>query len=133
MVKSRNTIQKIKIMNYLSSVDTHPNAEQVYNEVKKEVPTITLATVYRNLNILAEEGKILKLEINNEFHFDADLKNHQHCVCKNCGKIYDNFQEDIDNYAINHVNNEVFDASDVQIIFFGLCKECKPRGEKNGK
>ena len=57
----RQTIQKLKIMQHLHSVKTHPSAEMVYNAVKEEVPTITLATVYRNLNSLANAGKILKL------------------------------------------------------------------------
>ena len=87
-MKRRQTIQRIKILEYLEGVKTHPTAETIYREVKKELPTITLATVYRNLNLLADEGKIVKLEINNEYHFDADRSNHQHGVCKKCGKIY---------------------------------------------
>lgn len=133
MVKLRNTIQKIRIMDYLESVNNHPNAEKIYNEVKKDVPTITLATVYRNLNLLAEEGKILKIEVNNEFHFDADLRNHQHFVCKKCGKIYDNFQEDVTKYVLNNINNTKFDVSNVQIILYGLCENCKNGGKKNGR
>jgi len=50
--------------------------------LKKILPTITLATTYRNLNILASDSEILRLEINNEYHYDADISKHQHCFCK---------------------------------------------------
>ena len=66
-VKTRNTIQRIKIMKYLKSVKTHPTAEMVYNAVVKEIPSITLATVYRNLHNLANKGKILMFEFNKEY------------------------------------------------------------------
>lgn len=122
MIKRRITVQKLKILEYLRSVKTHPTAEIVYGAVKKEIPTITLATVYRNLNLLDNEGKILRLEIGNEFHFDADISRHQHCVCRKCGKIYDVFQKEISEYAMKRINYNAFNPTDVQIIFYGHCK-----------
>ena len=128
----RNTIQRIKIAEYLKKTKTHPSAEDVYNHVKKEMQTITLATVYRNLNDMASSNEIIKLEINNESHFDGDTRSHQHYVCRNCRKIFDNFQEDINRYAMRKLRPNGFRVDGVNIIYTGLCKKC--RGEiKNGK
>ena len=124
-MKRRMTNQRLKILEYLKSVKTHPTAEVVYEAVKKNLPLMTLATVYRNLNLLAEEGKITKLDINGEFHFDADLSHHQHCVCKKCGKIDDHFQKEISQYALKKIKASNFQLQGVNIFFHGTCKKCK--------
>ncbi len=117
------TNQKLKIMQHLESVRTHPTAEMIFKEVSKELPAISLATVYRNLNLLASEGRILKLEINGEAHFDGFCSGHPHFVCSNCGKIYDIDQEEISKYALKKLKS--FEASSVKVIFNGICKSCK--------
>jgi len=121
---TRLTNQRIKILEHLKSVKTHPTAEMVYDKVIKELPAITLATVYRNLNLLADKGEILRLEINNEYRFDGDISFHQHCVCKKCSKIIDLFQKEISGYALNKIKTNDFEPSSVNIIFHGLCKAC---------
>ena len=122
-MKGRGKLQKI--MDYLESVKTHPNAETVFNAVKKEIPSITLATVYRNLNKLAKHGEILRLEINGEFRFDADIGLHQHGICRNCKNMFDFFNEKISKNALKNLNSEEFEADSVSIKFHGLCKKCK--------
>ncbi|RME55529.1 transcriptional repressor [Candidatus Woesearchaeota archaeon] len=129
--KKRWTAQKVVVMDFLKSVKTHPTAEMVFNEVKAKLPNITLATVYRNLNSLAEDGAILRLEINKEYHYDADTSYHQHCVCKKCGKISDVFQKEITKYALKKLEAEFYPES-VNIVYFGTCKECYRR-TKNDK
>ncbi len=123
--KPRSTIQKLKILEYLRSVKTHPSAETVYKAVKKDLPTISLATVYRNLNNLAEQGIIFKLQINNEARFDGDINHHQHCVCVKCGKVCDMFQKELTEYALKNMKNKDFKPDGVNIIYTGLCKECE--------
>lgn len=128
-IGGRNTLQRIKVLEYLKGDKSHPNAERVYNAIKKEIPTISLATVYRNLNLLAEQGKILKLNINNEAHFDGDTNIHQHGVCRNCGKIFDFFINGLEKKAINEaeknkIGNE-FNAEYAEIIFKGTCRNCR--------
>ena len=108
MSSTRLTNQRIKILEYLRSVKTHPNAEQVYKAVKKHLPAISLATVYRNLNLLAAQGKISRFEINNEYHFDAEVCNHCHCICTRCGKIIDVEKNDIPRYAMDNIDIKGF-------------------------
>lgn len=123
--RTRMTPQRTLILKYIRSVHSHPTAEMVYRGVIKEMPTITLATVYRNLNLLAEQGDILKLEINNEFRFDGDTSHHQHCVCRKCNRLDDLFQEELSEHAMKNVQSKDFHPEQVSIIFTGLCNNCK--------
>ena len=132
---TRNSYQRTRILEYLKSIKTHPTAEKVYAAVRKDIPTISLGTVYRNLNKMADGHEIHRLEVCGEYHFDADMAYHQHCVCKKCGRILDFFDEEISKCAIKRLGRG-FDAECVHIIFHGICKDCKktgPKGGKNGK
>jgi Fur family transcriptional regulator, peroxide stress response regulator len=124
-METRMTNQKLKIMEHLKNTKTHPTAELVYRVVSKDLPAISLATVYRNLNLLAEQGKILKLEINGEYHYDGFCDSHQHLVCTNCDKIIDIGQKEISNYAMRKIKSSDFELRSVRIIFYGVCKNCK--------
>lgn len=125
MSEIRLTKQKKAILNYLMSVHSHPTAEEVYAALKSELPNLSLATVYRNLNQLAQQDKILKLEINNEFHFDGDLQQHQHGVCQSCGLIVDIFDKTLNAYALKKASStEGFVPKKASIFFEGTCADC---------
>src|SRR5574344_891566 len=84
--------QRETILNYVLSVKTHPTAEEVYKEVRKTNKKISLGTVYRNLDKLSNEGKILRLKFSNEKdRFDGDISHHYHGVCDKCGNLVDIF------------------------------------------
>ncbi|NOX71400.1 MAG: transcriptional repressor, partial [Candidatus Micrarchaeota archaeon] len=119
----RMTTQRILILDYLKSVKTHPTAEMVHEALVKKLPTLTLATVYRNLNLLAEEGKILRLEIGKEYHYDGFNHSHIHCVCTKCGKVLDVENSDV----IINIDGEPakgFMPHSAGIIIYGLCARC---------
>ncbi len=122
---TRNTSQRLKILDYLKGVRTHPTAEMVYAAVKKDLPAISLATVYRNLNLLAELGEIIKLEIDGEFRFDAHMCHHVHCVCRRCGKIIDVPNEEIIECASSKMKLKGFELECINIIVRGVCKSCR--------
>lgn len=130
MADTRMTNQRLIVLEYLKSVRTHPNAEDVFNHVRKNLPAITLATVYRNLNLLAENGEILRFNINNEYRFDADTSKHQHFVCKGCKKIFDLFDPKISEYALGHVDKG-YSADEVFVMFKGSCPDCFRKTIKN--
>ena len=130
MKKTRLTAQRIKVLDYLNRVKRHPTADMVYKEVVKELPSITLATVYRNLNLLAERGDILRLRISNEYRYDGDTSTHQHCVCRKCGGILDIFQKEISQYALKKFSCKGFDPDSLSIIFYGTCKNCKKTAQR---
>jgi len=123
MIK-RNTVQKMKIMEYLKSTKCHPTAEEVYAEVSKDIPTISLSTVYRNLNTMAEDGDILRFEVGNEAHFDADISFHHHIYCKVCKKVFDLFDDSIADYIKENADIPNFKIESTNLIFIGKCSTC---------
>ena len=120
----RQTVQKIRIMEYLMSTKSHPTAEDVYAVVSKEIPTISLSTVYRNLNVMAEDGEILKFEVGNEAHFDADISFHHHVYCKVCKNVFDLFDDSIADYIKENVSIPEFIIESTSLIFTGKCTGC---------
>jgi len=125
--EGRNTVQMQKVMDFLLDTKSHPTAEMIYNHVKKDIPSITRATVYRNLSKLAEQGKICRLEINGEFRFDSDCNLHEHCVCRNCGKIMEYTNKNFPGNLLNNFKSNEFSADSVNVIFYGLCRNCSKR------
>lgn len=121
--KTRMTSQRMLVMNYLKSVCSHPTAEEVFKHVRKKMPSITLATVYRNLHLLADNGEILCMSVNNEYRFDATTNLHQHFVCSSCRNIEDIHDSRISRYILNKMKDKI-PADNVEIIFKGTCKRC---------
>lgn len=123
MAKHRNTIQLERIRDCLAGTKSHPTAEQVYGEVRKEIPSITLATVYRNLGKLEQSGQTIRLEVNGEFRFDADMRHHEHCVCRRCGRIID-MTDGVCEKAMKGFKSVGFKPDSVTVIFRGVCRRC---------
>ena len=124
-LKRRKTLQKSKIKEYLDSVYSHPTAEEIYKHVKKEIPSITLATVYRNLNILIDEGQIIKITLDKESHFDGHTENHLHLICEKCEVIEDLHNKlvfDEIGKLLNKKTDFSFKHIDLQVI--GTCNHC---------
>ena len=90
MTSRRNTIQKDLVRNTVYEMRRHVTANEVYEFIKEAYPTIGKGTVYRNLDILVEEGNLRKVEVpDGPNRFDLTLKNHYHVRCVNCGEISD--------------------------------------------
>lgn len=117
--------QRESIKNYLDNHRTHPTAETVYQNVKQEFPNISLGTVYRNLNLLADRGEILRISPGSgPDHYDADCKPHYHFICTKCGKVLD---MDMEHQAqLDEAATKQFDGTITNHVthFFGLCPEC---------
>jgi len=120
--------QREAIMNYLANTKEHPTADTVYMNIRESYPNISLGTVYRNLNLLVEQGEISKFSCGDGCdRFDGNAKPHYHFVCNKCYKVYD-LDMHID--SLNHINliaNAGF-AGEVlghSAIFYGNCPECK--------
>ncbi len=120
----RETPQRTAIYNYLINIKIHPNAENVFQAVASDFPNLTLATVYRNLNLMADQGRILRFKVNNEFRFDADITNHQHGICDCCNKVFDFLNEKISKYALKKFDGCDFKPKTVNIFYHGICKKC---------
>ena len=127
----RNTVQRTMVLGIVNSLQNHATADEVYDEIIKTHPSISRATVYRNLNYLAESGDIKKIEVpNGADRFDHRSFNHYHTKCTTCGKIFDlemDYMEDLEK-AIHNAHGFVFSSHD--IMFRGICPQCM---ESDGK
>ena len=118
----RITHQRLKVLEYLSNSKDHPTAEQIYNALKKEVPSLSKTTIYNTLNYLSDMNIIKVLKIgDNEAHFDAVKERHGHFKCSSCNKIYD-FDIDIDSIDIKGLDD--FKINEKSIYFKGICSRC---------
>ena len=89
-MKNRNTIQRAPVLEAVNALQCHATADEVYEAIKKEHPTVSKATVYRNLNLLSEMGEIRKMEIpGGADRFDHRC--HDHCQGRGeqCGGVFD--------------------------------------------
>ena len=121
----RMTRQRKTILHTLRQTNSHPSADEIYELVRKQLPRISLGTVYRNLEVLADLGLIQKLELGGSIkRFDWDPNKHYHIRCLYCGKV--------DNAPIaplNKLEDELYGATVFSIIghrleFEGLCPNC---------
>lgn len=124
-MNQRMTKQRKAILSYLQKVQSHPTAEKIHSEVCKELPDISLGTVYRNLQTLIDNRQIIRLELDGEFHFDACMQSHQHYICKECKNIIDGFDKSIEKKIIQNINPEEFTPETAAIYIIGTCKKCK--------
>ena len=110
---------------YLAS---HPTVAWIYDEVRKEIPNISLGTVYRNLRLLRERGEILELELNGtSSRFDGKTNEHYHFRCEKCGRVFD-VDEPVDKKLDGRVARKTgFKISHYYLEFLGLCRESQER------
>jgi len=86
----RYSRQREEILRVVQTTDTHPTADWVYEQVRKILPHVSLGTVYRNLNLLADEGLIQRVILDDGIvRFDGNTNDHHHFICTKTGKIYD--------------------------------------------
>jgi Fur family ferric uptake transcriptional regulator len=124
----RMTNQREIILRELKKSKRHLSADELYDIVKKFMPRISLATVYRNLEILSETGVIRKLEISGrQKRFDFDVSDHDHIYCIMCHKV-DNL-----NIARKSVDSEQlgveagYSITGYRVEVIGICPECRKK------
>ncbi len=117
--------QRDRLLEILQGTKIHPSADWLYNELKKEFPSLSMGTVYRNLSILIEQGLAKKIDFGSTFdRYDAITDDHYHFVCEKCGKIDDidvTLSKQIDNITKSLKNYTVHSH---RIEFFGYCQKC---------
>jgi len=122
----RKSKQKEAILRVLRGTSSHPTADWIYNEVRKEIPNISLGTVYRNLRLLCQGGEILQLDLCGSLsRFDCRTDNHYHFRCEGCGRVFD-----VDEAVDDNLNERVAGRTGLQVLchrleFRGLCQECQ--------
>lgn len=123
--------QREEILEQLQPHRDHPTAERIFAELKEKDPSISLATVYRNLRVLSEQGKIQRLTFaKGADHFDPNVRPHSHFVCDRCGRVLDvpiPDQKHLDEEAQASVGGTI---SGHDLVFYGICDDCESREQK---
>ena len=118
----KRTKQKEIILDAVFELNHHPTADEIYLYLKKDYPRLSLASVDRNLNTYAQDGKIRKVSIPGDSErFDFNLSEHEHFYCESCHQVYDvkvNISE-----VINNVSP--FVLSSYKLMLYGTCEACK--------
>ncbi len=112
------TPQKIEIFTYLTSTMTHPSAEKIWKEVQDVFPTISFATVYKNLKKFKELGFIREIEMKDGIaRYDADMTPHHHVIHLDSKRIWDVQPEEIGNFKTPQLAKQ-FKIESVSVNFF---------------
>lgn len=123
----RMTSHRLALLRIMSVSEGHPNATQLYEKLREPFPTISLATIYKTLLILKEDGQVFEIDLHNDSHYDGNKPYpHPHLICSKCRAILDGDDVSFLN-AINHEIQEKykFQVAQSQLLFYGVCQNCQ--------
>lgn len=119
----RASVQRIAIMDFLIKNRIHPTAEDIYNALATQIPTLSRTTVYNTLKLFEEGGALMSLSIDERnVRFDVDTSRHAHGKCLKCGKVYDLPVRDIEKIEIPEC--PAFSVTEMHLYYKGYCQEC---------
>ena len=123
----RNTPQRKVVLDVVQTSLDHPTAETIFLRASERAPKISLGTVYRNLAVLTELKEILKISSPyGPDHYDFNLSDHCHFLCKNCGEMCDIPLECSPSQSELHAPEKSgFDIQGHTLTYFGICPSCK--------
>lgn len=123
-MKYKRSKQRERMLGLLGQTEIHPTADWLYQKLKKEFPSLSMGTVYRNLTILVEQQLIRKLPFGSTHdRYEVNRNPHYHLVCEKCVRV-----EDFNMPQYTEINDQAqkmssFNISRHRIDFFGLCKK----------
>jgi Fur family ferric uptake transcriptional regulator/Fur family peroxide stress response transcriptional regulator len=118
------SLQRIAILDYLMNHMTHPTAEMIFNDLYPSMPTLSKTTVYNTLKLLEEQGALCAISIDEKnIRYDADIVQHAHFKCKQCGAIHDIQTKGVEALVIT--NSDHLLITDCQVYYKGYCEKCR--------
>jgi Fur family transcriptional regulator, peroxide stress response regulator len=123
----RLTPQRIGLLRLIASSENHPNAAQLFTQVKDQFPTMSYATVYKTLELLKELGEVLEIRLRDDNHYDGNRPYpHPHLICTGCQKIMDgDLGAPVDALLAEMAHMSGFEILRHQLDFYGLCPDCQ--------
>lgn len=119
--------QREMIFKAVQNLKTHPTADEIYTLLKEKNPNISLGTVYRNLNVLSDMGKIKKIRISvGSDRFDFRIDNHFHLICEDCGEVCDVEIPEVDP-SISRLERHGFKIKELNLNLRGICNKCNKK------
>ncbi len=123
--KVRITHQREIILDELKSLKSHPTADELFDLVRERLPRVSLATVYRNLEWLCQQGVVQKIEVGGrQKRFDANVDLHYHIRCTSCGRVDDVDMLPVENLEHNLAEKSGYDIKGHRLEFWGTCPDC---------
>ena len=128
----RLTSHRLALLHLLAVSEGHPNAAQLYEKLRLQFPTVSLATIYKILTLLKDEGEGLEIDLHDDSHYDgAKPYPHPHLICNRCGNILDG--DETQSFA--KFNQEIeekygFQITRPQLVFYGVCQNCRKEGDQ---
>ena len=119
----RYSPQRESVLKVLQGTNTHPTAEWIFERVQDEIPKISLGTIYRNLNQLADHGLIKRIFDNGQVRYDGATERHDHFRCELCGRIYD-FEIPLEGIVRELAPAKGFLVTDYSLEISGVCRDC---------
>jgi len=123
----RLTSQRLTILNHLRRDESHPVAELIYKKVKRQMPSISFGTVYRNLDFLSNHGYIKEFVIDKVSHYEARVDSHVHLICERCHKIEDLPDKNLVLEAKKLTAKQRFFARSDNLEIRGICSACQKK------
>jgi Fur family peroxide stress response transcriptional regulator len=120
------TPQRLAVLSILESRRDHPTAEQIYQEVRYQMPAISFNTVYKTLEVLCQKGLVIKVNPLHEVaRYDIETSNHAHLICRRCHFIVDLNDEVAPPLTLAEKDRAGFQVERHSLIFWGLCPQCQ--------
>lgn len=120
------TPQRLAIYQTLASTKSHPSAEMIFNELQPIYPTMSLATVYKTMEILKELGLVQILNAGEDsFRYDARTDDHSHIRCMSCGSVEDLEHVDQEAFVAQVAGKSPYKIIGQQFYFYGICPKCQ--------
>lgn len=120
------TPQRMEVYAALSDAEQHPTAMEVYEAVKRHMPTLSFATIYQALNFYCRIGLLQMIDVGDGvMRYDVDTRPHAHIRCETCNKVFNlalSYRKELDKDAAAESG---FDIHQHQTYFIGICPECK--------
>lgn len=128
----RYSHQRERIYRTVAESYDHPTANMVYETLKRDMPKLSLGTVYRNLNQLADAGRLRKIPLpDGSCRFDGTLEPHSHIVCQDCGRVADVTLPALTKQLQQAIEEETnFRLSSYDAVMHGTCRECSSSSEE---
>ena len=121
----KHSKQRDMILDFLKSTKSHPTPEQIFDTLRQNYPDLGIATVYRNLKALLQQGCIRKLNVGETCdRYDADMSNHFHFLCEGCGAVSDIYPGELD---VIFKNSGDISIKNFEIYGYGICAGCNKK------
>ncbi len=123
---TRLTHQRMEIFREVARTGDHPDADTVFRQVRKRMPTVSLDTVYRTLGMLNDIGLVTTLgPQRGRVRFDANVSSHHHFFCTNCWRVEDFYSSQFDGLEVPEEVFRMGDVATTHVQFRGLCARCQ--------